>query len=173
MAKESFFIRASITQNGVTFTQASIDLGAFVDALDRNILRIKQITAIWSDGNGVPLNPATNLTLAANSSQALGWQLTTQSQSSMVEATDRSKIASGSYVVGTGASSAVTALTQAQDMNVDQYANGYLIGVEQIYVGFDAVGNAGDSTATVNLVLECEVTKLTAAASMALALSQQ
>ena len=32
---DSFFIRASVTGNGTTYNETSVDLGAFVDALGK------------------------------------------------------------------------------------------------------------------------------------------
>jgi hypothetical protein len=53
MAKsDSFFIRASTAYNGTTFAQSSIDLGAYVDALGKSVLRIHNIAVQY----GTPLD---------------------------------------------------------------------------------------------------------------------
>jgi hypothetical protein len=54
------------------------------------------------------------------------------------------------------------------------YSDGFLVAVEEIYLGAYAGANwAASSNLTFNIVLECEVMTLTQSAAMALALSQQ
>ena len=40
---DSFFIRASVTSTGGAFNQTEVDLGAYVDALGKSVLRIHSI----------------------------------------------------------------------------------------------------------------------------------
>jgi len=54
MAKsDSFFIRASVTGNGTTYAETSIDLGAFVDALGKSVLRIHNVQARIIDADNL------------------------------------------------------------------------------------------------------------------------
>ena len=60
MAKsDSFFIRASTSFNGTTYAQSSVDLGAYVDALGKSVLRIHNISVQWGE-------PVTEIAVAAN-----------------------------------------------------------------------------------------------------------
>ena len=98
MAKtDSFFIRASTTTNGTTYAQSAIDLGAYVDALGKSVLRVHNISVEY----GGPLSAYAG---APTSSTQTSFQLTTQSQTAMVSVTDRSVISSGSLAIATGAS---------------------------------------------------------------------
>ena len=86
MAKtDSFFIRASATYNSTTFVQETIDLGAFVDALGKSVLRIHNISVQYGTP---PFAPAPT----ANSDNANAFQLTTQSQTGMVTLDDKSVV---------------------------------------------------------------------------------
>jgi hypothetical protein len=164
MAKsDSFFIRAKVSTNGLTYAQNSIDLGAYVDALGKSVLRIH--------GVSVQYGSPTQLPAAGNNDNGMtAYQLTTQSQSTMVDATDRSLISSGKLMVGTGAQNN-TSVTDRVDISPEMFRNGYLVAVEQLYLGTDS------STAAVcdqvSVVLECTVETLSQSAAMALALSQQ
>ena len=51
------------------------------------------------------------------------------------------------------------------------FTDGYLVAVEQMYLGAQQIGITNDSA--VSVVLECTVQTLTQSAAMALALSQQ
>jgi len=169
MAKtDSFFIRASTDFNGTTYAQSSVDLGAYVDALGKSVLRIHNIAVQW----GSPGQRGDFDTVATSAS--CDFQLTTQSQSQMVTATDKSIIATGRVVAsGTGgiAGGATNFISEHLDVAPQHWTNGYLVGVEQIYLGVDASYATGFTAC--NIVLECTVETLSQSAAMALALSQQ
>jgi hypothetical protein len=164
MAKsDSFFIRASTPTNGTTYAQTSIDLGAYVDALGKSVLRIHNIAVQYGSPLDVP-NPT------ANEKTAVVFQLTTQSQGSMVTATDKSLISSGQLTLAGDATGNLVLLEETQDIAPQMWKNGYLVGVEQIYLGVD---QSADRIDMVNIVMECTVETLSQSAAMALALSQQ
>lgn len=163
MAKsDSFFIRAGTTTNGTTYAQSSIDLGAYVDALGKSVLRVHNIAVQY----GSPLDSYVG---ASDSNTQSVFQLTTQSQTSMVSATDKSVIASGSLAIAT-TGPAVSMMSESLDVAPQHWTQGYLVGVEQIYLGVDQSFNHVNE---INVVLECTVETLSQSAAMALALSQQ
>lgn len=165
MAKsDSFFIRASTATNGTTYAQSSIDLGAYVDALGKSVLRIHNIAVQY----GAPLE--TPATLTPNEDGSVCFQLTTQSQASMVTAVNKSLISSGQLTYASDANAILSLLQETQDIAPQDWKNGYLIGVEQIYLGVD---QGADRLSEINIVMECTVETLNASAAMALALSQQ
>jgi hypothetical protein len=164
MAKsDSFFIRASIDTNGLNYAQTAIDLGAYVDALGKSVLRIHGVSVQYGSPTHIPV-------AGNNANSMTAYQLTTQNQGSMVDATDKSLISSGRLVVGTAGANN-TAVSDMADLSPEMYRNGYLIAVEQIYLGTDSVATA--AVDQVSVVLECTVETLSQAAAMALALSQQ
>ena len=91
MAKsDSFFIRAGLTGlTGNTYTTTSIDLGPYVDALAKTVLRIHNISVQYNFANLAP-----SVVVAGGEAHAQ-WQLTTQDQAGLVLATDRSVVSSG------------------------------------------------------------------------------
>lgn len=164
MAKsDSFFIRAQVTtQNDAAFDQASVDLGAYVDALGKSVLRIHNVSV-------QVVNAVSKLPLAAAGADGeAAWQLTTQSQSAMVGAYDKSVVSTGSQRVLVDGN-----ITDMADVMPQEWTGGYLIGVEQMYLGAIATANIITTEIEVNLVLECTVETLSQSAAMALALSQQ
>lgn len=166
MAKsDAFFIRAKVDTDTSNFNQTSIDLGAYVDALGKSVLRV------WSSSisYGSPLNGIT--TIPAGSTGVCAFQLTTQSQASLVGATSKSAITTGSLLVYGNPTQDITTLSETLDIAPQMWKAGYLVGVEQIYLGVDQVGS--DLVDEVTIVLECTVETLNASAAMALALSQQ
>lgn len=163
MAKsDAFFIRAKVKTDGTNFAQASIDLGAYVDALGKSVLRIHNIEVAY----GTPLEIINGAPTTATRS---GFQLTTQSQTELVDITNKSVIASGNLLVCTNATHAEF-VQDTLDVGPQHWTKGYLVGVEQIYLGAD---QQFDHLDEISIMLECTVETLSQSAAMALALSQQ
>ena len=170
MAKtDSFFIRAKLSGlTGGAFGQTSIDLGAYVDALGKSVLRIHRVSTQYVFGSF-----ASPTVAIANQEARAFWQLTTQSQGALVDATDKSVISTGNLqsVNATAVANHYSFTSENMDINPEDWTSGYLVGVEQIYLGGEATGF--ELTTDVIVVLECTVETLSSSAAMALALSQQ
>lgn len=164
MAKtDTFFIRATAAFSNIDFVQQPIDLGSYVDALGKSVLRIHGVSVKY----GSPLQTPGGTTAAAS----IGYQLTTQSQSALVNLHDKSLIASGQLNYATDAAGNQLFLSDTQDLSPANFKDGYLVGVEQIYLGIDQ--DIISQFTRVSVVLECTVETLSQSAAMALALSQQ
>lgn len=166
MAKDTFFIRATTPFNAANFNQTSIDLGAYVDALGKSVLRIHNIAVQWGD-------PMDSPTVAANQEDRNSFQLTTQSQAAMVDVTNKSVIASGSILGCADAGGSIVTFNDSIDVAPQYWTSGYLVGVEQIYLGVRSTVATSMNLARCSIVLECSVETLSQSAAMALALSQQ
>jgi len=175
MAKKSqpFFVRANIDCAAVagTYDETAIDLGFAVDALGSTIVRILSVQADFSkEGNLASIPFPADL----NAWATVCYQLTTQSQTTIVSPSDKSVIATGKLVVGKEA--ALLRLVSNQADRIDLTLNeGYLCGVETIYLGIIGSTSAGnfDDEPRVDLVLEMVSETMTPAKAMALSLSQQ
>ena len=171
MAKsDSFFIRASVTPGDLdAFTTTSIDLGSYVDALGKSVLRVHNVSASVTSDTGIAPD------MDGNTADYCAWQLTTQDQSSMVLPANRAVVSSGCvWARNPDTASNPPATAYEADMLPQEWTNGYLIAVESLQLGSQAgTGWAVSSNLTVSIVLECTVETLTQAAAMALALSQQ
>lgn len=174
MAKtDSFFIRKAITlDNNGDFSQVSLDLGAYVDALGKAVLRIHNIAVQYSDPSAHTPD-VTKVTPAA-----CDFQLTTQSQTAMVISGDnKSVVASGRMIAyttdETAAYSVPNYVSTELDVAPQEWTRGYLIGVEQMYLSGRTTTAGWNEDVVVSLVMECQSETLSKEAAMALALSQQ
>jgi hypothetical protein len=179
MAKsDSFFIRAGTTTNAATYAETEIDLGSFVNlgVSKSTLLRIHNISVQYADSDDVGDR------IADDSGNMIGFQLTTQSQTDLVYATDKSLVSSGSLQLyngqiaedGSAAADFATAfVTQAMDIAPQQWTNGYLVGVDALFLGVKMAGAMTTGNVIVSIVLECTLENATQANSVALALSQQ
>lgn len=171
MAKsDTFFIRAEVNLgHAAAFTQEGIDLGSFVNlgVSKSTLLRIHGIESqiVGASGEAPSMN--------ANTAGSVAWQLTTQSQGGMVRLSDKSVAASGVYSCRNpdGSTNAPTQVWEF-DVGPQDFTNGYLIGVDTLYLaGFADADFTVDVYAV--LMLECTLENATQASSTALALSQQ
>lgn len=163
---DSFFIRASVTSNDTTYVETSVDLGAFVDALGKSVLRIHNVQMRIIDADLVSMPRATGASYNA------GLQLNTQTQTALVSYTERGLIANGNLFVGAiGAD--VTAISETNDLMPQDFENGFLVAVDTIHLGINQSIPSSLGQVVGEVILECTVETLSQAAAMALALSQQ
>ena len=172
MAKtDSFFIRKSVTLEGsAAFAQNAIDLGAYVDALGKAVLRVHNIAVQYSDPNGYTPD------MTASKAGAVDFQLTTQTQSDIVVLGDNKSVVASGRLLGyraIGSNGVPTQLSDEFDMAPQRWTKGYLIGVEQMYLGGKTTTTGWTEDITVSIVMECTSETLSKEAAMALALSQQ
>ena len=174
MAKsDSFFIRAKVTTNGATYVQTEIDLGSFVNlgVSKSTLLRVHNLSVQYADVTG-PEYPIYSIVVPGAKA---AWQLTTQSQASMITADDKSLVSSGSLLAYGDSTSTAHAqgLFEVDDMNPQNWTQGYLIGVDSLFLATDTVGTFASGEMDISIVMECTLEAATQANSVALALSQQ
>ena len=172
MAKsDSFFIRHTTEiDNDNAYREGTIDLGAYVAALGKSVLRIHNIAVQMSDSTGRTSEVTSSGSDPFNGAAAQ-FQLCTQSQADIVLASDKSVISSG-RIVCSGNGGVPSYVSQDFDNLPQLWTNGYLVAVDSIYLGGAAsTGFDGDVYCTVTM--ECTVETMSQAAAMALALSQQ
>ena len=170
MAKsDRFFIRAQIDPTLAVYEESVIDLGSFVNALSKDVLRIHSVECRYPQPS---INATGGAALVTET-----WQLLTQPQLGIVPLTNRSLIASGKMTcawetdfptTGTGVP---TLITQETDIGPQFWDDGFLVAVEQLYLG--GLRSLPFSPTAFEIVMECSSETMTQAASMALALSQQ
>ena len=166
---DSFFIRQTVNAGKTnTFTQIGIDLGAYVDALGKSVLRLHNVQVTYSDSTGA------SATLDDHASAVAQWQITTQSFGALQLSSNRSVVSDGRcHQVNQEAAIGVASIvSDANGINLQEWTNGYLIAVESLYLGASA-STGFDEDVYVSVVLECTVETLSQSAAMALALSQQ
>jgi len=177
---DSFFVRGMIqTTTDAAWETTEIDLGSFVDALGEHVLRIYRISCRYQDGdgNGPPVPDG----ITPPGGQAyITWALTTQPLSStttQLDLSDKSLIASGTlgWLANGDPISATTnfvTISERYDIAPQDWTNGYLVGVDTLYLSIYQDSDMGPDENRVSICMECVSEKLSKAAGMALALSQ-
>ena len=180
MAKsDSFYIRAvGDAASGGAYAQTEIDLGSFVNlgVKSSTLLRIHNIAVQYADGTiAGGISPELPMSSQNASGGKIAFQLTTQSQTSMVPASDKSVVATGGLMLYGNPNSTAHGISQSHDLDVgpQQWRNGYLVGVDSMFLGTEIGGTVSSGDAVVAIVLECTLENATQATATALALSQQ
>lgn len=169
-AKAPFVIRGKV-QHGTAagFAEDTIDLGSFVDALGKSILVIHSVQVSHQDDASPEKGPISD---TDGKTLSLGYQLTTQSQTAMVQMSDKSVIASGNTVIPKFSSSAImVGIFDTSNLNPTDLQVGYLIATETLYLSTET-DVAADDAFTTNVILECTIQRMDERAAMSLALSQ-
>lgn len=165
----TFFLRAdqNINDDNV-FYEGEIDLGAYVNVLDKAVLSIKSIQCAYTGADGQMPN------IQAGEAAAAQWQLTTQSQSTHVLISDKSVVASGLLTAFEQGSSTIATIPQEFDVGPNAFRtdDGYFVATESLYLGGSATSKWAEEV-TVSLILECQVVTMDVQDGVALALSQQ
>ena len=173
MAKsDSFFLRAQVTSSGVTYTQAEIDLGAFVNlgVSKSTLLRIHNVQAQYIDND----DPSAMIYYDGGIPGGnLRWQVTTQSQTVLIGADDKSFVTGGLYSQASTTGNLVQGADDTADANPMHWSNGYLVGGDNLFFAVDSSATWDSGDIIVNIVMECTLENATQASSTALALSQQ
>ena len=180
MAKsDSFYIRAQTdAASGGAYAQTEIDLGSFVNlgVKSSTLLRIHNIAVQYADGTiAGGISPELPMHATAAGGGKIAFQLTTQTQSSLVSAFDKSLVASGNCMVYGDPNSTAHGVSATHDLDVgpQMWRNGYLVGVDSMFLGAEIGGTVASGDAVVSIVLECTLESATQASATALALSQQ
>lgn len=170
MAKNTFFIRARVNAgHAEAFTETEIDLGSYTNlgSSKPEVLRIHNLALQIADSTG------TFPTMGANKGGELAWQLTTQSQSAMVQIVNDAYVAGGTAAYRNPDSAANAPAQAAEQMVAPQdWTAGAVIAVPSLYLG-GLVGDEFTEDVYINVMLECTTEPMSKANAVSLAISQQ
>ncbi len=173
MAKsDSFFIRAKVTQPaGETDIKTSeIDLGSYVNlgVSKSTLLRVHNIEWQISDDSDPMSGPSKSGAILN-----VGSQIVTQQQTDLVGLDDKSLVASWRYQCSRTSTAGNLFISDTPDVGPQSWRNGYLIGVDNLFLQLRSDNTVDSQDYSVTCVMECTLETATQANSVALALSQQ
>jgi hypothetical protein len=170
MAKNTFLIRTTVDAgHAEAFAQTEIDLGSYTNlgSTKPEVLRIH--TAHWYIQDDTGTMPS----MGGNKAGELAWQLTTQSQTALVQVTDDSFLMGGQAGLRNGDSADNPPSDAFSDAILPQdFTAGQVVAVPSIFLGA-LVGDEFIEDVNIGLVLECTTESMSKANAVALAISQQ
>lgn len=172
MAKDSFFLRASVSgdASGGTYQQTEIDLGSYTNlgSSKPEVLRIHRIHFGYRNDSNQDMP-----SMGGDTGGSLIWQLCTQTQTDLVGLTDDSYVSGGAGAYRNPDSSGLPP-TQVQEAFIlpQDFTNGYVVAVPSLFLGVTQ-STAWTENCDVEIIIEATTEAMTKANAVALAISQQ
>jgi len=157
MAKDTFFLRTTITTSGADYVSDNIDVSAYTDPARGRVLVVDRAWVAFStDGQG-PIIPADVGSGAA--SKSVGAQACSEKQTSLVELSDNSVFMQVNLYAATIAGPIFSMLQETAAMNPYETTGGFIIPTDAIHCGLD-VGSAWANELDVGFCFEVHTEKL-------------
>ena len=171
-AKSGTFFLSTQVDGGTTatgFQQAKIDISSFVNVLQGEVLRIKQIWFQWQDDSGGPIDAAT---VGANNGASADAQVTVESQTGRANFTNNAVIAKNTVYTHCAGAGQLDFYATEMGMNPTDYDDGYLVATDTVYLGIPDSLDPFTADIRVAIKLECEIVKLSLSDAQAVLVSQ-
>jgi len=175
MAKKSrtvsgtFFLRDSLNTDGTTFQTSATDISSFVNVLEGEVLRVKQIWWEWrSDDGSAILNADVGANNTASAMASVSSELRTT-----VGAIRNSSVLSGNIIYVHGDSNGqIDMITNETSANPADFDDGYLIATDALHLNVDQTADTFAADLNVVVMMECEMVKLSLSDAQAVLVSQ-
>jgi hypothetical protein len=176
MAKKTsgiFFLRKTLTSDGATFAQDSLDISSFVNLTDGECVRIKNIWFEWTSDDFFTISGTDIAASGAAAGASISGQVTTDSKSTIHSFAATGMVAKNNLYAHIDATANIDFISQDTGLNPYDFQDGYIVATDSIYFG--AKGSAVDTWANdlmMTVLLECETVKLSKDDATALLVGQ-
>lgn len=179
MAKKTsgkLYLRKTVETNGSTFNSGNIDISAYVNPLEGEVLRVNKVWGEWaSDTGGAILTADVDGTDGSASAMA---QLTTVSQDSIKQMVNSSlffKTQLYCTVDNASGTQLFTLMREDNSMNPAEFDEGFLVASDIIQVGVNCspAPQAFVSDIEFQVLIECERVKMSEKDAFAILSAQQ
>jgi len=143
MAKDTFFLRTTLTSNQTDYVSDNIDISAYTDPARGRVLVVDRAFITFSNDGQGPIVPAD---IGVDLSRAMGVQCCSEKQTALVEMKDNSLFARSNLYATANNDSGVNLITmieQTDSLNPVEFTSGFIIPTDAIHVGLDTTGNWG------------------------------
>ena len=154
--KDTFFLRKTLDTDSTNFVTGDIDISAYTDPARGRVLVVDRAwVTFMTNGNG-PILPAD---VGTQKTRSVGLQVTSESQTTLVDMSDNSLISQGSLYVTTDSSDEIIMYEETFAMNPYETTNGFIIPTDKIQCAL-GVGAAWGGEISVGFCFEVHTEKL-------------
>jgi len=158
MAKDTFFLRTKLASSTTTYVSDDIDISAYTDPARGRVLVVdRSFITFGTVGNG-PIGSA-NVVASGTGSKAIGVQVSSETQTGLVEMTDTSLMAKVNYYAAVGVAGALTMINEFSALNPGKYVNGMIVPTDKIHCGCQT-GSAWNTELDIGFLFEVHTEKL-------------
>ena len=155
-SKDTFFLRSTIDTNSNNFVSDDIDISAYTDPSRGRVLVVDRAWVTYmSDGNG----PILGADVGAGVMRTVGVQVTSETQTALVDANNNSLMLHGSMYATTNSDSELIMYEEVTSMNPYETVNGFIIPTDKIQVSLD-ISTAWAAELSIGFVFEVHTEKL-------------
>ena len=168
-----FILRDAVDTDGTTFTQTSLDISGFVNALNGEVLRIKQVFFEWTSDNGGAIL-GTDVSASGPDGASANAQLTSDSNTTIQPFTNVGMIAKNNIYAHVDSTESITNIYQDSGLNPYDFEDGYLVATDTLYLAVNQNSSPDNwaSNIRVSVLMECEIVKLSLEDAQAVLVSQ-
>jgi len=164
----TFFLRLVDLTESAAFASTSIDVSSFVNVLDGELLRIKQLWWNWGTDSGGPIRNADVGTNAGCNATA---SISTESRSSVGSIATNDIVSVNNLYCHGESNGKIDMITNETSVNPKDFDDGYLVATDAIHLNC-AEGDAFAARIAVKCMMECEIVKLSLSDAQAVLVSQ-
>jgi hypothetical protein len=165
----TFFLREKLATDGATFATTSIDVSSFVNPLDGELLKIKQVWWDWStDGGG----PVVGADLGASKGCSALASLSTESRTTTGDLAANDIMSLNYLYAHTDSNTDIDMITNETSVNPADFDDGYLIATDAIHLNVDESADTFANPVMAQCLMECEIVKLSLSDAQAVLVSQ-
>jgi hypothetical protein len=168
-----FYLRNKLDTNAASFAQATVDISSFVNVLEGEVLRIKQVWFEWTSDDYLPIAGTDVGASGAAKGASCAAQLTSDSKSAIHSFDQVGVIAKNNIYAHIGAVADLDMVQQSTGLNPYDFEDGYFVATDNIFLGVK--GSTVDTFSndlTCQVLMECEIVKLSLADAQAVLVSQ-
>jgi len=143
MAKDTFFLRSTITSSASLYVSDNIDISAYTDPARGKVLVVDRAFITFSRSTQGPIVPAD---VGVDLSRAMGVQCCSEKQTQLVEMSDNSLFSRSNLYATTdnvSGTNNIIMLEQTDALNPVEFTSGFIIPTDAIHVGLDTTGDWG------------------------------
>ena len=158
MAKDTFFLRTTLTTNAQNYVSDDIDISAYTDPARGRVLVVDRSFITFStDGQG-PIVPA-DVTSGSALTRACGAQVCSEKQTALVEMKNNSLMARSNLYASASSATVMSLIEQTDSLNPVEFTSGFIVPTDAIHCGINTTG-AWNAEIDVGFLFEVHTEKL-------------
>tara|TARA_R100001086_G_scaffold172424_1_gene94371 strand:+ start:407 stop:928 length:522 start_codon:yes stop_codon:yes gene_type:complete len=158
MAKDTFFLRTTLTTSAQNYVSDNIDISAYTDPARGRVLVVDRAFITFStDGQG-PIVPA-DITSGSALTRACGAQVCSEVQTTLVEMKNNSLLARSNLYATADSATVMSMIEQTDSLNPVEFTSGFIVPTDSIHCGINTTG-AWNAEIDVGFLFEVHTEKL-------------
>ena len=158
MAKDTFFLRTTLTTSAQNYVSDNIDISAYTDPARGRVLVVDRAFITFStDGQG-PIVPD-DITSGSALTRACGAQVCSEVQTTLVELKNNSLLARSNLYATADSGTVMSMIEQTDSLNPVEFTGGFIVPTDSIHCGINTTG-AWNNEIDVGFMFEVHTEKL-------------